>query len=42
MTAFSLDPAQTAWCEELYALAAHELRPLAEKGGPGRVTGLPS
>ncbi|HJX86876.1 MAG TPA: acyl-CoA dehydrogenase family protein, partial [Gemmatimonadales bacterium] len=37
MTAFSLDPAQTAWCEELYALAAHELRPLAEKGGPGRV-----
>ncbi|MFE5244938.1 MULTISPECIES: acyl-CoA dehydrogenase family protein [unclassified Streptomyces] len=37
MTAFSLDPGQTAWCEELYALARDELRPLAEKGEPGRV-----
>ncbi|MEW2491434.1 acyl-CoA dehydrogenase family protein [Streptomyces sp. NPDC048411] len=37
MTAFSLDPAQTAWCEELRALAEHELRPLAEKGEPGHV-----
>jgi alkylation response protein AidB-like acyl-CoA dehydrogenase len=37
MTAFSLDPAQTAWCAELRALAAERLRPLAEKGEPGRV-----
>ncbi|MFJ1925718.1 MULTISPECIES: acyl-CoA dehydrogenase family protein [unclassified Streptomyces] len=37
MTAFSLDPAQTAWCEELRTLAERWLRPLAEKGGPGRV-----
>ncbi|MFE4690523.1 acyl-CoA dehydrogenase family protein [Streptomyces sp. NPDC056749] len=37
MTAFSLDPGQTAWCEELYALAREELRPLAEKGEPGHV-----
>ncbi|MFJ1901583.1 acyl-CoA dehydrogenase family protein [Streptomyces sp. NPDC088115] len=37
MTAFSLDPAQTAWCEELRTLAERRLRPLAEKGGPGRV-----
>ncbi|MFJ3533616.1 MULTISPECIES: acyl-CoA dehydrogenase family protein [unclassified Streptomyces] len=37
MTAFSLDPAQTAWCEELRTLAEHRLRPLAEKGEPGRV-----
>lgn len=37
MTAFSLDPAQTAWCEELRALAEQELRPLAEKGEPGHV-----
>ncbi|MFC8230179.1 acyl-CoA dehydrogenase family protein [Streptomyces sp. NPDC057287] len=37
MTAFSLDPGQTAWCDELYALARDELRPLAEKGEPGRV-----
>ncbi|MFD8525762.1 acyl-CoA dehydrogenase family protein, partial [Streptomyces capillispiralis] len=37
MTAFSLEPEQTAWCEELRTLAERELRPLAEKGEPGRV-----
>ncbi|ELS57308.1 acyl-CoA dehydrogenase family protein [Streptomyces viridochromogenes] len=37
MPAFSLDPAQTAWCAELRALAAERLRPLAEKGEPGHV-----
>ncbi|MEU9203695.1 acyl-CoA dehydrogenase family protein [Streptomyces sp. NPDC048332] len=37
MTAFSLDPAQTAWCEELRTLADERLRPLAEKGEPGHV-----
>lgn len=37
MTAFSLDPAQTAWCEELRTLAEQQLRPLAEKGAPGHV-----
>ncbi|MEU0300536.1 acyl-CoA dehydrogenase family protein [Streptomyces sp. NPDC006175] len=37
MTAFSLDPGQTAWCDELHALARDELRPLAEKGEPGHV-----
>ncbi|RDD87985.1 acyl-CoA dehydrogenase family protein [Streptomyces parvulus] len=37
MTAFSLEPAQLTWCEELRALAAERLRPLAEKGEPGRV-----
>ncbi|MFJ2641714.1 acyl-CoA dehydrogenase family protein [Streptomyces sp. NPDC087511] len=37
MTAFSLEPAQTAWCEELRTLAEEQLRPLAEKGGPGQV-----
>ncbi|MFD9391214.1 acyl-CoA dehydrogenase family protein [Streptomyces sp. NPDC060000] len=37
MPAFSLEPAQTAWCAELRALAAERLRPLAEKGEPGRV-----
>ncbi|MFJ5724992.1 acyl-CoA dehydrogenase family protein [Streptomyces sp. NPDC093149] len=37
MTAFSLDPAQTAWCEELRVLAEQQLRPLAEKGDPGHV-----
>lgn len=37
MTAFSLQPEQLAWCAELRALAAHRLRPLAEKGEPGRV-----
>ncbi|MFI7502388.1 acyl-CoA dehydrogenase family protein [Streptomyces sp. NPDC049687] len=37
MPAFSLEPAQTAWCAELRALAGDRLRPLAEKGEPGRV-----
>ncbi|MFE9096956.1 acyl-CoA dehydrogenase family protein [Streptomyces sp. NPDC007264] len=37
MTAFSLDPAQTARCAELRTLAARRLRPLAEQGEPGRV-----
>ncbi|MFD8453380.1 acyl-CoA dehydrogenase family protein [Streptomyces coelicoflavus] len=37
MTAFSLEPAQLTWCEELRALAVERLRPLAEKGEPGRV-----
>ncbi|MFJ2893622.1 acyl-CoA dehydrogenase family protein [Streptomyces sp. NPDC087218] len=37
MTAFSLDPEQTAWCEELETLAGRQLRPLAEKGEPGHV-----
>jgi len=37
MTAFSLGPGQRAWCAELRTLAAERLRPLAEKGEPGRV-----
>ncbi|MEV6738469.1 acyl-CoA dehydrogenase family protein [Streptomyces sp. NPDC051104] len=37
MTAFSLDPAQPAWRAELRTLAEQRLRPLAEKGEPGRV-----
>ncbi|MFJ8193122.1 acyl-CoA dehydrogenase family protein [Streptomyces sp. NPDC096094] len=37
MTAFSLEPAQLAWCAELRALAAERLRPLAGKSEPGRV-----
>lgn len=37
MPAFSLDPAQTAWCAELRALAEERLRPLVEKGEPGHV-----
>ncbi|MGW1613036.1 acyl-CoA dehydrogenase family protein [Streptomyces sp. NPDC002285] len=37
MPAFSLDPAQTAWCAELRTLAAERLSPLAEKGEPGHV-----
>ncbi|MFF0200014.1 acyl-CoA dehydrogenase family protein [Streptomyces sp. NPDC005017] len=37
MTAFSLEPAQSAWCAELRALAAERLRPLAEKGDEGHV-----
>ncbi|MER5195449.1 acyl-CoA dehydrogenase family protein [Streptomyces sp. NPDC002755] len=37
MPAFSLEPAQAAWCAELRALAAERLRPLAEKGEPGHV-----
>jgi alkylation response protein AidB-like acyl-CoA dehydrogenase len=35
--AFSLDPERAAWRAELRALAAERLRPLAEKGEPGRV-----
>jgi len=35
--AFSLDPRRLAWCAELRALAAERLRPLADKGAPGRV-----
>ncbi|MET8637541.1 acyl-CoA dehydrogenase family protein [Streptomyces sp. NPDC004096] len=37
MTAFSLDPAQTAWRAELRGWAERRLRPLAEKGEPGHV-----
>ncbi|MEU1277183.1 acyl-CoA dehydrogenase family protein [Streptomyces sp. NPDC005805] len=37
MPAFSLDPVQRAWCEELRALARDRLAPLAEQGEPGRV-----
>ncbi|MCD9872968.1 acyl-CoA dehydrogenase family protein [Streptomyces guryensis] len=40
MPVFSLDPAQTAWCAELRALAADRLRPLVEKAEevePGHV-----
>ncbi|MDT0490415.1 acyl-CoA dehydrogenase family protein [Streptomyces griseus] len=37
MTAFSLEPEQTAWCEEVRTLAEQRLRPLAEKGEEGRV-----
>ncbi|PAZ11396.1 acyl-CoA dehydrogenase [Streptomyces sp. SA15] len=37
MPAFSLDPAQTAWCAQLRTQAAQRLRPLADKGEPGHV-----
>ncbi|MGW8361156.1 acyl-CoA dehydrogenase family protein, partial [Streptomyces wedmorensis] len=37
MPAFSLEPEQTTWCAELRTLAAERLKPLAEKGEPGRV-----
>lgn len=37
MPVFSLEPERTVWCEELRVLAAERLRPLAEKGEPGRV-----
>ncbi|MGC0329006.1 acyl-CoA dehydrogenase [Streptomyces sp. SAI-170] len=37
MTAFSLEPAQTAWCAKLRALGEERLRPLAEKGEEGHV-----
>ncbi|MFG2805012.1 acyl-CoA dehydrogenase family protein [Streptomyces massasporeus] len=37
MTAFSLEPAQLAWCAELRTLAAERLHPLADKGEPGQV-----
>ncbi|MEU0251007.1 acyl-CoA dehydrogenase [Streptomyces sp. NPDC006184] len=37
MSAFSLGPEKAAWCAELRALAAGPLRPLADRGEPGRV-----
>ncbi|MFF9018557.1 acyl-CoA dehydrogenase family protein [Streptomyces sp. NPDC014870] len=37
MSVFSLDPQQTTRCAELRALAAERLRPIADKGEPGRV-----
>ncbi|NEC53036.1 acyl-CoA dehydrogenase [Actinospica acidiphila] len=37
MTVFSLEPSQLARCAELRTLAVERLRPLAEKGEPGRV-----
>ncbi|MGW7050483.1 acyl-CoA dehydrogenase family protein [Streptomyces sp. NPDC054887] len=37
MPQFALEPRQQEWCERLRALAANHLRPLAEKGEPGRV-----
>ncbi|WP_052868591.1 acyl-CoA dehydrogenase family protein [Streptomyces niger] len=37
MTAFALDPEDVAWCAELRTLTAAQLRPLAEKGEPGRI-----
>ncbi|MFI9154121.1 acyl-CoA dehydrogenase family protein [Streptomyces sp. NPDC053367] len=37
MTAFSLEPAQTAWCAEVRTLAEERLRPLADKGEEGHV-----
>ncbi|MEU2060140.1 acyl-CoA dehydrogenase family protein [Streptomyces sp. NPDC013455] len=37
MSAFSLGPEQTAWSAELRELAARRLRPLADRGEPGRV-----
>ncbi|MFJ2171508.1 acyl-CoA dehydrogenase family protein [Streptomyces sp. NPDC087851] len=40
MSVFSLDPVRTAWCAELRALTARRLRPLAERGEPGRVNRL--
>lgn len=37
MPAFSLEPEHIARCAELRALAAERLRPIADKGEPGRV-----
>ncbi|OKI01223.1 acyl-CoA dehydrogenase [Streptomyces sp. CB02923] len=37
MTAFALGPQERTWCAELRALTAGQLRPLAERGEPGRV-----
>ncbi|MGW2642334.1 acyl-CoA dehydrogenase family protein [Streptomyces sp. NPDC001348] len=37
MSAFSLEPEQAARCAELRTLAAERLRPIADKGEPGRV-----
>ncbi|MFJ2115487.1 acyl-CoA dehydrogenase family protein [Streptomyces sp. NPDC087850] len=37
MPVFSLDPVQNDWCAQLRTLAVERLRPLVEKGEPGRV-----
>ncbi|GAA4699991.1 acyl-CoA dehydrogenase family protein [Streptomyces youssoufiensis] len=37
MSAFALDPQQRQWCATLRTVAADQLRPLAERGAPGRV-----
>ncbi|MFE3772457.1 acyl-CoA dehydrogenase family protein [Streptomyces sp. NPDC059122] len=37
MTAFALGPEEQQWCARLRARTAERLRPLAEKGEPGRV-----
>ncbi|WP_199239457.1 acyl-CoA dehydrogenase [Streptomyces sp. ICBB 8177] len=37
MPGFALDPEQQMWCERVRGQAAHRLRPIAEKGEPGRV-----
>ncbi|MFJ3927538.1 acyl-CoA dehydrogenase family protein [Streptomyces sp. NPDC090022] len=37
MPGFTLEPEQARWCAELRTLAAERLRPLADKGEPGRV-----
>ncbi|WEV24881.1 acyl-CoA dehydrogenase family protein [Streptomyces sp. 71268] len=37
MSAFALDPQQRRWCATLRTVAADRLRPLAERGAPGRV-----
>ncbi|MBT2407746.1 MULTISPECIES: acyl-CoA dehydrogenase family protein [unclassified Streptomyces] len=37
MTGFALEAEQEEWCRQLRALSARRLRPLAEKGEPGRV-----
>ena len=37
MPGFTLEPEQLTWCEELRALAAERLRPLARKGEPGQL-----
>ncbi|MCJ1680466.1 acyl-CoA dehydrogenase family protein [Streptomyces sp. APSN-46.1] len=37
MTGFALGPEQEEWCARLRALSADRLKPLAEKGEPGRV-----
>ncbi|MGP3982885.1 acyl-CoA dehydrogenase family protein [Streptomyces sp. KR80] len=37
MPGFALEPEQREWCTQLRDLAAARLRPLAEKGEPGRI-----
>ncbi|MFG2193311.1 acyl-CoA dehydrogenase family protein [Streptomyces sp. NPDC048639] len=37
MPVFALDPEQEEWCAQVRGTAAERLRPLAEKGEPGRV-----